>query len=221
MDHGLGRCLAIDELDRGFPLQALLSLVEPARLELTSRYWNAQGWWGDQGQTSECVAYAWTHWLEDGPVTHSGPAPMVLPNDIYNQARRVDEWDGEGYDGTSVRAGVKVLQTLGLVDSYWWATTAEEIAHTVLTSGPVVVGTEWSESMFSPNASGLVKFDPLSIVGGHAWLINGYNVKRKMFRAKNSWGREWGKKGYFSISFDDIQILMQRDGEGCLAIENK
>jgi hypothetical protein len=37
-----------------------------------SRYWNANGWWGDQGTTSQCTIFAWLHVEHDGPITHRG-----------------------------------------------------------------------------------------------------------------------------------------------------
>jgi hypothetical protein len=32
---------------------------------------------------------------------------------LYNQAKKIDEWPGEDYDGTSVRAGLDILRTRG------------------------------------------------------------------------------------------------------------
>jgi hypothetical protein len=32
---------------------------------------------------------------------------------LYHEAQRIDEWPGEDYDGTSVRAGMDVLRTEG------------------------------------------------------------------------------------------------------------
>jgi C1A family cysteine protease len=56
-------------------------------------------------------------------------------------------------------------------------------------------------------------------VGGHAYLINGMDVKRGLARGKNSWGRGWGKAGAFRIPLDDLDRLIREDGEACLALE--
>ena len=32
-------------------------------------------------------------------------------------------------------------------------------------------------------------------MGGHAWLINGVNLRAKLFFCINSWGEQWGKGG--------------------------
>lgn len=38
--------------------------------------------------------------------------------------------------------------------------------------------------------------------GGHAVLAVGYSRASNRFICRNSWGREWGLKGYFTIPFD-------------------
>lgn len=217
-DYGLGRNPSKDEEDRKYLIQPLLAKIDvPVR---TSRYWNANGWWGNQYATPHCVGYSWTHWIEDGPVTHKGQAPIINPESVYREAQLVDEWAGEQYDGTSVRAGAKVLQSKGLIQSYLWAWDVNTLADAVLNLGPVVVGTYWYENMFFPNSKGILRVGGY-IAGGHAYLINGVNTKRELFRIKNSWGREWGKNGYAYISFADMARLIAEDGEVCLAIENK
>lgn len=40
------------------------------------------------------------------------------------------------------------------------------------------------------------------IHGNHAMLCVGYNLKKKVFIVRNSWGKEWGDKGYCYIPFD-------------------
>lgn len=214
-DKGLGRIHAPDARDRRFAIEP------PRRLpsSLTRRYWYANGWWGDQGRTSQCVGYSWAHWLEDGPVTHaSETVPILSPSIIYTRARTVDEWSGEDYDGTSVRAGAKVLKELGYVSEYRWAFTLEALIAALLMDGPVVFGTNWYEGMFFPDASGRVNLDG-ELSGGHAYLLNGINVKARTIRAKNSWGRSWGREGHFTLTFEQVERLLGEEGEACLAIE--
>ena len=40
--------------------------------------------------------------------------------------------------------------------------------------------------------------------GGHAVLAVGYDMDAKTFLVKNSWGKEWGQNGYFTIPFSYI-----------------
>lgn len=210
---GLGRRFAIDVRDLDHRVRQV-----SAPLPKAYRYWNANGWWGDQGSTPQCVAYAWTHWLEDGPITQPGTTPVVVPGQLYAAAQKVDEWEGEAYDGTSVRAGAKVLQSLGLIAEYQWAYTLDEVARTVLEEGPMVVGTNWYDSMFEPDEAGFLEADG-RLAGGHAWVIDGVNTRAAYFRMKNSWGRGWGTRGFALVSFETFDRLLHEDGEACIAKE--
>lgn len=218
--YGLGRVFRPDPRDKNFPLKAALPQKATAR---TSRYWNQSAWLGDQGETSQCVAFAFLHWLHDGPTTHNTPVkPLMPPNELYTECQRNDEWYGEEplYEGTSVRAGAKVLMAKGYISEYRWTWNVEEMAQAVLNIGPVVVGTNWFSDMFFPDKKGIIK--PTGFpVGGHAYLCNGCSLKTRMLRFKNSWGKEYGKNGNMYMSFDDFQELINQHGEVVLAVEAK
>lgn len=40
------------------------------------------------------------------------------------------------------------------------------------------------------------------LCGGHSVVLVGYDREKRLFTFKNSWGHDWGKKGYGTISFD-------------------
>lgn len=211
-EYGLGRLAFPDARDRQF------LLAPPVVITHTRRAWYDNGWWGNQGALPQCVGYAWSHFLEDAPKTHMAPGPIVSPRTIYVNAQTMDEWPGEGYEGTSVRAGAKYLQSIGAIGEYRWAFDADTIARQVLEIGPVVMGTNWHQAMFTPDAKGIIHVEG-DLAGGHAWIINGYNGSTRMFRMKNSWGREWGRNGRASISYKDVGDLLAADGEAAMAVE--
>jgi hypothetical protein len=163
------------------------------------------------------VAYAWSHFIVDSPTTH--PAPLIPPQQLYDEAQTLDEWPGEGYDGTSVRAGAKALLAHSEVNGeYLWATDLDTVVANVLEVGPVVVGVNWYEQMFTPGSDRFVRIGG-AIAGGHAFKIDGVNTLGRFVRMKNSWGPSWGHGGFARISFEDLARLISEDGEACMAVE--
>lgn len=179
------------------------------------RYWPDHQWFGDQGTTPFCVGYGWAHWLHASPVTN-----YIDPAGIYYFAKYIDEWQGEEYDGTSVRAGVKVLHKLGFVESYAFTRDMDTLVYTLLEKGPVVIGVDWYEGFMKPSYEGLI--EPTGeVLGGHCCVLTGVNVIDGLFRGKNSWGYDYGRHGRFSVTFDTMRLLMANRGEVCCAVERK
>ena len=44
-------------------------------------------------------------------------------------------------------------------------------------------------------------------IGGHAVMAVGYNQKAKRFLVRNSWGKNWGKEGYFTMPYEYLETL--------------
>lgn len=221
-DIRLGRLHLPDERDEEYPIRPMLAGA-PDR---TWRYWWANGWWGDQGPTPRCVAFAWLHKVADGPrTTRLTPSvdttPAMDPRGLYCTAQTLDPWDGDCtrplYDGTSVRAGAKALVAAGVIEGYRWAWDADTVVAALLALGPVVVGTTWTEGMSRPDERGVLH--PTGRVqGGHAYVLNGVNTRTGMVRCKNSWGRSWGDAGAAWLSIDDLGDLLADRGEACLPV---
>lgn len=208
---GLGRRPAPDERDRRYQMQALAEPAEPLR--------GTKYWWTiaklDQGSTPQCVGYACANWQICSPTrTLNGPTPQ----EIYRAAQQVDEWPGEGYAGTSVRAGMKVLQDLGYIAEYRWAWDADTAARWILQRGPVVLGTNWYYEMYWLDRYGYAR-PRGTLVGGHAYLAVGYSATRGAFRCLNSWGGSWGEAGRFWLAHADLERLLRENGEACAAVE--
>jgi len=218
--YSFGRIEVQDDRDTLFGIAPMLMAVP----RISEKFWWDEGWWGDQGNTNECVAYSWSHWIEDGPViqdlVEGRVKPLFNTTQLYETCQKIDRFPGENYSGTTVRAGAKALQKLGIVTEYRWAFNVDEIVNTLLTLGPMVVGTKWFNKMQFPDKNGLIRAEGRSM-GGHAYLLNGVNTEKGYLRIKNSWGRKWGDHGHAYIGIDDFEKLFRDGGEACIARETK
>jgi hypothetical protein len=219
-----------------------MSAVLPMASVPTYRYWS--GYRVHLNQTGDtCVANAWTHMVTDSPHSHrladvdtDQPAwpgvwtPTYTSKQsgelgfrgwLYDKAQQIDEFtDTPPAGGTSVRAGAKVIQSLGVIANYHWATSITDVTNAILTTGPVIVGTDWYEGFDTPSGTNaLVKISG-QVRGGHAYKLDGYSQTTKLLRLKNSWGTGYGDNGYAHISRDDMAtLLFGSNGEACIATE--
>jgi C1A family cysteine protease len=93
--------------------------------------------------------------------------------------------------------------------------TLYEVKHCLSDGYPVICGIMLYNSFMSEEIAktGIIKMPKPNeeLLGGHAICLVGYNDDRKMFIARNSWGTEWGMKGYFEIPFDYISGELASD----------
>jgi len=210
--RGLGRRRAPDPRDRRYAMRA----VVPKRLPERDVRRNP-GPVLDQGATNACVGHAWRAWMTSSPVMNKDPHPN--PFEIYGRALQLDEWPDGDYDaGTSVRAGAKVMRERGRLTEFVWAADTADVIAFLISRGPVVLGTDWYDSMSDPLPAGTVKVEG-EVAGGHAYLCYGYDADKRRFRCQNSWGLAWGEKGRFWISRTDLERLIYGAGEACGALE--
>lgn len=194
----------------------------------------------DQGSEGACVGFSIAHELAAIPVAY--PATEETALKIYRRAREVDEWPGEDYDGTSVLAGIKsvkelILATDGLpvFSEYRWAFGLEDLVRVLGRKGPCILGVNWYSNMFNTDKAGFIHASGY-VAGGHAILARGvtfrYKIKgtgiRNDFTAldfdksyvtlHNSWGVKWGRNGTAKISFNDLDKLLNEQGEAVIPI---
>ena len=216
-----------DERSREFPVAPLTA----GRPRPKAVYWGGPKSRLDQGREGACVGFAWTNELLAQPVVTKLP---IHPNDfalnLYRSARKVDEWEGEAYAGTSILAGAKVTQMGGFISGYRWAFSIDEVLDALAFMGPVVLGIPWLESMYGTLPGGLVDISGKQ-VGGHAITATGYGVKsfpvstlegkrakrtEEVVRWRNSWGKSYGVDGDGYIRVADLEYLLKGHGEACV-----
>lgn len=93
-----------------------------------------------------------------------------------------------------------------VVKSYYSVSTVDEIKSVLaVKQQPVMIGIQVYESFESETtaATGKVKLPTKrdKLLGGHAVLVVGYDNKHKWFIVRNSWGPDWGDKGYFYLPY--------------------
>ena len=208
-DARFGRLYEADPRTRSFPVRALM----PTKATSPRSYTRSIGSIIDQGSTSSCVGHAVAHRLIARPVVR----PEITGRDaleFYALAQTLDPWPGEDYEGTSVMAGAKAAKQKGYVSAYHWAESLDDLIMGVGYLGPGVMGTWWWSGMMRPATNGAVT--PTGYrMGGHAWLVNGVNLRAKLFFCVNSCGEQWGKGGKFVITFEDMGQLLADAGEAC------
>jgi C1A family cysteine protease len=92
--------------------------------------------------------------------------------------------------------------------SYQRIDTLDEMRSCLADGFPFVFGFTVYESFESQQVAktGIVNMPKPKekVMGGHAVLGVGYNDKAKRFIVRNSWGENWGKKGYFTMPYDYV-----------------
>lgn len=211
----LGRIPQFDERSRAFPIRALVAARAPR-----SYTWSCSAVL-DQGDQGSCVGHAWAHELIARPVVVPS-IDHVTAVGLYYAAQGLDEWEGgeypgasPWYEGTSVLAGAKAAQNAGYFTEYRWAFGLDDLILTLGYHGPAVLGIDWHDGMFNPDANGLIVRSG-NVAGGHAILANGVSIRKRLVRLHNSWGPGFGLNGEAYIGFDDLDALLRAGGEACV-----
>jgi hypothetical protein len=213
--NGLGRLPSPDD-PRDWPIRSLLNVgaitpVLPARhvdrvldRSLTLRF--------DQGSTSSCVGQS-TALVKR--VQERRDLFRDLDVDAYSIWRESKLRDGladpASDRGTFIRTALDALRVGAPVGGRWDArlrlaayyriTTIEEAKAAIFATGPIVVGSDWYSSWFRPGRDGTLP-RPDTNVGGHAFVLYGFDDNRGAFIAANSWGPRWGDEGNFLIQYE-------------------
>jgi C1A family cysteine protease len=109
--------------------------------------------------------------------------------------------------------------------SYARLNTLDEMRACLAEGYPFVFGFSVYESFESPQVTktGLVEMPGAGerLLGGHAVLAVGYDDAAQRFIVRNSWGTNWGQKGYFTMPYayladrnlsDDFWVISRGEG---------
>lgn len=236
-EGGLGRVVEQDLNDLKYLMRAArpFAFEQPVE-QLPSSMHYQRGPVLDQGRTGTCVGHSLAAKLAGAPVK-VGPSRIPTPFAIYDEAIVLDEWKANDQDklrqmGTSVRAGCKALEARGLITSYHWAYSVDDILHWILSGqGGVVLGIDWFSEMNQPNDEGIVRTRGKH-QGGHAIYCFGADRKTGLIALQQSWGANHGgwivkrkgesvkmNPGCIRLPLEDLHKLLEGNGEAVAIVE--
>ena len=136
--------------------------------------------------------------------------------DVYGQATRLDDYEGEyppTDTGSSGLGVAKALSARGLISGYTHAFSLDD-ALRALSIAPVIIGINWYNNFFTPTKSGVISVGKNDeVAGGHEVLLDEIDTSKNLVGGTNSWGESWGVGGRFYMSFDLLARLMFEDGD--------
>lgn len=224
MDKRLDWVPRFDDRSRMYGIRPLIGTSAKKR---KATFWQ-EGTVLNQGSEGACVGFGWLAEILAKPVQPEYQPTEEFGNRLaqfyYEEAKKLDEWDGEDYEGTSVLAGAKVMNKYNLISEYRWCFNIDDIIDAVVFKGPVVIGIPWYESMYRTNSDGLCGVSG-ERVGGHCITITGYDPAMsfgrqtiEVFKWRNSWGSDYGDNGSGFIRVSDLRKLFLEGGEACIPI---
>lgn len=158
----------------------------------------------DQGQTGHCGGFGGCQWGNLEPV--SDDYRNADGDALYYEAVKIGT-GGRNEDGVQSRWVAQALQARGRLSTYAFASGTVEVGEWLRTKGPVMIGSDWTNDMFTPDADGFVK-PTGGVAGGHFYVLCGDVFSEGYFLALNSWGDGWGQGGFFKITYSDMKILL-------------
>lgn len=197
--------------------QDMRDALHPMRVHLENvtalpeyRYWD-RGDTLDQGREGACVGFGWTAWFNCKPTGFYRQRDNAYAFSVYRAAQLIDEWDDTPpEEGTSVRAGARVMLVKETLAEYLWARTADEVRAWILGKGPVVIGSKWTARMRETDAAGYIHPTGPN-EGGHCTML--YAVARNGdVLGQNSWDDDWGREGTFKLSTVGLDQLIALGG---------
>lgn len=212
MTYALGRVVDHDPRSLAFP-----AALAPELKTITHRAPGTAGHGGvlDQGDLGSCTGNAMAQALNSTPL--KGKRRLLTEDDarnLYSRATALDSFPGTWPPtdtGSSGNAVAKAAREAGYITSWRHAFGLDQ-ALAALVLSPVLIGINWYESMFVPDAKGYLNIAG-DIAGGHEVSLIGINVTAKRVTLLNNWSSSWGMNGRAYLRWADLGMLLADQGD--------
>jgi len=91
--------------------------------------------------------------------------------------------------------------------------------HAAIQTRPGIFGSNWTDDMFTTDRCGQIH-PTGAVAGGHEYEYIGFDKENGWEWFVNSWGPTYGLNGYFKMSSDDVQTLIDDGGSADFANVN-
>jgi hypothetical protein len=110
-------------------------------------------------------------------------------------------------------------RTVKIEEWGWVENDIEEIKKALIEHGPLIICI-WIWKDFMYYRGGVYRHKWGRLEGGHLVALVGYDDNQQCWICKNSWGENWGEKGWFKIAYDaDMFIAGCYGGTGILYVD--
>jgi C1A family cysteine protease len=96
-----------------------------------------------------------------------------------------------------------------MITQYYRLNSLDDILNGLNSGRPVVAGMQVYDSFLELDKPGVYSVSmpakEENMLGTHAITLVGYDLSKKQVIARNSFGEDWGDRGYFYISFDYVR----------------
>lgn len=190
----------------------------------------------DQGREGACTGFALAAVVNFLKHNRAGARQLKGPEGasarmLYEMAKRYDEWEGEDYEGSSIRGAMKGWHKHGVCRQSVWPNRSDGAArltarrqtdaletplgnyfrvrhlhlaelHSALAeAGILFASADVHEGWSAPDPDSGRIPHRRERAGGHAFAIVGYDDEGLWIQ--NSWGRDWGLAGFGHLTYDD------------------
>jgi len=173
----------------------------------------------NQGDLGDCTANAALGCMMSDPLWNHSWA--FNENDcvrLYTLETAIDDKQIPGryppHDtGSTGWYSFKALQREKVVKNYLHAFGLKS-ALAALVDRPISIGIPYFDSQMDTDKDGYIRISKnAEMMGGHQLAVNGLVVKEQFIWIAQSWGEDWGAKGWCKMTWDDFDASLHMGGD--------